>query len=69
MKMDKDWQKIYSSVYEHKVEIVKAVLKDMDIDSVIINKKDSAYLFGELELYVQADHVIRAKRIINEETL
>ncbi len=66
---DKDWQKIYSSAYEHKVEIVKAVLEDMGIHSVIINKKDSAYLFGELELYVQADYVIRAKAIINKETL
>jgi hypothetical protein len=67
--MDKNWQIIYSSVYEHKVRIVKAVLKDMDIDSVIINKKDSAYLFGELELYVHADNVIHAKRIINKEAL
>ncbi len=67
--MDDKWQKIYSSGHEHKVEIVKAVLKDMDIDSVIVNKKDSAYLFGDLELYVHADQVIRAKRIINDETL
>jgi hypothetical protein len=67
--MDDTWQKIYSSGYEHKVEIVKAVLKDRDIDSVIVNKKDSAYLFGDLELYVHADQVIRAKRIINDETL
>ncbi len=67
--MDEKWQKIYSSVYEHKVEIVKAVLKDINIDSVIVNKKDSAYLFGDLELYVHADQVIRAKRIINDETL
>lgn len=54
---------------EHKVEIVQAVLKDAGIESVIMNKKDSAYLFGELELYVQADDVLKAKQIINKESL
>lgn len=67
--MDDNWQKIYSSSFEHKLEIVKAVLEDEGINSVIVNKKDSAYLFGELELYVQNDHVMRARRIINKEAL
>lgn len=67
--MKENWQKIYSSQYEHKVGILKALLDDAGIDSVIVNKKDSFYLFGEIELYVNADHVIRAKRIINEESL
>lgn len=67
--MKENWQKIYSSQFEHQVGILKAVLDDAGIDSVIVNKKDSFYLFGELELFVHADHVIRAKRIINEESL
>ncbi len=67
--MEENWQKIYSSTFEHKLEIVKAVLEDEGIKSVIINKKDSAYLFGELELYVYADDVLRSKRIINKESL
>lgn len=67
--MDSDWQVIYSSSQEHKLEIVKAVLEDHDISSHIINKKDSIYLFGELELYVKGDNVIRAKRIIKENGL
>jgi hypothetical protein len=67
--MEESWQKIYSSTYEHKVQIVRAVLKDFEIDSVVINKKDSNYHFGELELYVQNDNVIKAKQIINKEKL
>ncbi len=67
--MKEDWQKVYSSSQEHRIEIVKAVLLDQDIPSVVINKKDSAYLFGELELYVHADKVLRAKQIINKESL
>lgn len=67
--MDENWEVIYSSQKEHKVEIVKAVLENEGIDSVIVNKKDSFYLFGELELYVNAENVIGAKRIINKESL
>lgn len=68
-RMEDNWQKIYSSSFEHKIEIAQAVLEDEGIKSVIINKKDSFYLFGELELYVHADHVLRAKQIIKKESL
>ena len=67
--MEEHWQVIYSSTFQHKVEIVKAVLEDADIESVIVNKKDSAYLFGDIELYVHADNVLRARQIINREEL
>lgn len=59
-----DWKNIYSSHFEHKIGIVKAVLKEHGIESVIVNKKDSFYLFGELELYVSQDDVLKAKNII-----
>ncbi len=67
--MTDNWKKVYSNTLQHKVEIVQAVLKDQDIASVIMNKKDSAYLFGEIELYVQADNVLKAKQIIKKEAL
>jgi hypothetical protein len=31
-----------------------------------VNKQDSAYKFGDIELYVNRDHVIRAKMLIQE---
>ncbi|HAK00001.1 MAG TPA: hypothetical protein DCM62_08250 [Bacteroidales bacterium] len=64
-----DWHLIYSSQYLHQAEFYKAVLEDFGIQAVVINKKDSAYLFGEVELYVQSDDVINAKQIINKEIL
>ncbi len=67
--MDSNWRKIYSNTFEHKVKIVQAVLDDAGISSVIMNRKDSAYLFGDVELYVQAENVIKAKQIINKESL
>jgi len=67
--MEESWHLIYSSTFLHKVEIVKAVLEDLEIESVVVNKKDSAYLFGEIELYVHADNVLKARLIINREEL
>ncbi len=67
--MTDNWKKVYSNTFQHKVEIAQAVLKENDIESVIMNKKDSAYLFGDIELYVQSDNVMKAKQIIDKETL
>ena len=64
-----NWKRVYSNQFEHKVEIVKALLKDNGIDSVIVNKKDSAYLFGEIELYVNQDYVLKANNIITKDKL
>lgn len=62
--MNKDWIKIYSTGVAYKAEILKGLLIENNIDAVIINKKDSSYGFGELELYVNADDVVKAKHII-----
>ena len=62
--MNKDWIKIYSTGVAYKAEILKGLLIENNVDAVIINKKDSSYGFGELELYVSADDVVKAKHII-----
>jgi hypothetical protein len=64
-----NWTGVYTTQFEHQAEIVKAVLESNDIPSVIINKKDSAYHFGELEVFVNADNVLRANQIIKREEL
>lgn len=67
--MEANWQKVYSSTQEHKVQIVQAVLEEQGIQSIALNKKDRAYLFGAIELYVHPDQVIRALQVINKESL
>jgi hypothetical protein len=63
-----DWQKIYSDQLEHRVEIVKAVLDDNGINSVILNNKNSAFNnFGLFELKVERDNVLKALKIINDD--
>ena len=61
-----NWVSIYNSKFIHKVEIVRAVLLDNSIDSVVVNKQDSAYLFGDIELHVHPDDVMLAKQILNK---
>jgi hypothetical protein len=64
--MEKNWAKIFESPDELKLEIARQMLDDQNIESVIINKKDSSYLFGELELYVNRDRVIEAKSVLKD---
>jgi hypothetical protein len=65
--MSNNWQKIYKSGVIHRAELVKAVLEDNGIEAVIINKKDSMYNFGEYEVFVNRDHVIKALKIVSDE--
>lgn len=51
------------------MQIVQALLAENGIKSIAMNKKDRAYLFGNIELYVHPDNVIRALQIINKESL
>jgi len=62
--MNDNWVKIFSSTEHYKVEIYKGLLDENDIKSIIINKQDSSYHFGELELYVNVADAFRAKQII-----
>jgi len=67
--MEKNWTKIYSTDQLHLAEITKAVLADHDIITMILNKKDSMYLFGEIELYALQEDVLRAINIIKKNEL
>jgi hypothetical protein len=67
--MGVNWISIYNSKFIYKVEIVKAVLTDNSINSVIVNKQDSSYFFGDVELHVHPDDAIRAIQIIESEQL
>ena len=57
---------IFSSSQPYKAELVKQMLVNHNIQSFLVNKQDSAYKFGVVELYVNRDNVIRAKKLIQE---
>jgi hypothetical protein len=64
--MDKNWTKIFSGSSDYNAELIKGMLNENDIEAIIINKQDSAYHFGEIELYVKVDQVMEAKRLLNQ---
>ena len=61
-----DWVKIHVVSQEYEAEMIKGLLEASDIDCVIINKKDSAYLFGEIEIFVDVENAFLAKQIITK---
>ncbi|MDD5570191.1 MAG: DUF2007 domain-containing protein [Bacteroidales bacterium] len=70
--MEKDWVVVYSTPLEYKVDIIKAVLAENEIQSVVINKQDSMYkttFGGTIELFVNRDDALKALQIINNQKL
>lgn len=64
--MEKGWIKIksYNNVIES--EIVKQMLEEHGVEAVLLNKQDSSYLFGKIELYVPETHVQQAEALIGD---
>jgi hypothetical protein len=68
--MEKGWQRVYINNQLHNVEIVRAVLSDHDIDSFVVDKRDSSYItIGDIEVYVRDENAVLAKVIIEENVL
>ena len=60
-----NWEVLYGTRHPYKAEILKGVLGENEIQSVIVNKQDSAYLvIGEIEVYVQRDDMVKAIQIL-----
>lgn len=65
--MEKNWTKIYTLTDPIGTEMCKQLLEQNGIPTVLMNKQDSAFKFGKLELYVNDSDVERAKRILEDE--
>jgi len=62
--MEKEWTKIETYTVAIQAEFVKQMLVENGIPAVVINKQDSSYFFGKIELFVQNDYVDQAKVLI-----
>lgn len=66
--MAEDWITIFSSTLAVQVDLIKALLEENQIATVVVNKQDSMQPFLnaniEILLMVQGDEVIRAKRLL-----
>lgn len=63
--MDDNWVKIHSSSLGYEASIIAASLEENDIPTIVLDKSDSSYGFGQTEVYVDRENVIRAKHIID----
>ena len=61
-----NWVKIYSTNQIQQPEIIKSILEDAEIPCTTIDKKDSSYIFGEIEIYVPEENVEAAVNILKE---
>ena len=64
--MATDQVRIYAAGNPYQAELIRQMLLDHEIQAFIVNKQDSAYKFGDIEIYVNRDHVMRAKKFIKE---
>ncbi|TCK83199.1 putative signal transducing protein [Albibacterium bauzanense] len=64
--MEKDWKKIYVTTDFFRIELIRQALDENNIAAVIMNKQDSSYRFGQIELYTHDDDEAAALAIIEE---
>ncbi len=64
--MEKDWVLVYSIGKLYQAELLKEVFTKNNIVSDIINKKGSAFLIGDVELYVNKMDEEKALKLIKE---
>lgn len=50
--MEKDWQLLYTTDALEKAEFISKTLEKQGLHVIIMNKKDSVYQIGDIELYV-----------------
>jgi hypothetical protein len=51
--MEKDWKKVFLTGDSVKAEMARELLEINDINSVVLNQKDTVYqVFGDIEIYV-----------------
>ncbi|MDA8606812.1 DUF2007 domain-containing protein [Flavobacteriales bacterium] len=61
------WSVVYSDGFPPAVELRRAVLEQHEIPAVVLNKRDSSYLFGFVELLVQNEDLDRAKAALTSD--
>ena len=65
--MEEGWVIAYTTGEMYLAELFKRILGDHDIEAVIINKMDSAYKsFGDIEVYVRQDKILKARKLAEE---
>ncbi len=64
--MTSDKVLVFTTNKLYEAEMIRQYLADHEITAFTLNKMDSAYLFGDIEILVARDDVIRSKKLIED---
>ena len=62
--MEKHWVKLFITTDPVRAEMTKQVLEEHGVSAVVMNKQDSSYRFGQVELYVHESEEGIARGVI-----
>jgi tmRNA-binding protein len=62
----REWVVLKTYVNFENAQTAKRILERNDISAVIVNERDSSFLIGELELYVEIDNKTKAENILKD---
>jgi len=65
--MDANWVAVYSTDQMYKAMLIQKKLSEEDITSVIVNKRDSLYAFGDIEIHVNPENAIKSIYLIKKQ--
>ena len=62
--MEKDWIKLITTASPIEAEMIRQLLETTGVTAVVLNKQDSSYRFGQIELYVHESVSETARELI-----
>ncbi|WP_353182290.1 DUF2007 domain-containing protein [Parapedobacter lycopersici] len=62
--MEKDWIKLITTASPIEAEMIRQLLETNGVTAVVLNKQDSSYRFGQIELYVHESVSETARELI-----
>ncbi|MFW5805260.1 MAG: putative signal transducing protein [Bacteroidales bacterium] len=66
MTQDQEWTVVFSTGKNHLAAMAEQHLKNAGITAVQMNKKDSSYLFGQIDVMVEKTYLNKATELINQ---
>lgn len=63
------WKKVYTTRNHAEASIIQGMLEENHIPVQTMNKQDSSYLIGDIELYVPAHLIEMAKQLVDKNLL
>lgn len=63
-----NWKIVYTSTFLPKAELLKSVLEENGIETILHNQQDSSYTsIGDIKLLVRSEMVIKAKALLDKD--